>query len=156
MCAVSEAGPGPLTSADLAAYYGAPPDLRERDLGPPPGLTDGRKLATIRDYSEYPEYPGSGGYTGHTMLAMEPDLKSSVAKDPYDRYAMPPSMGGALSQLGSLTGGYPPTSLYSPYSPYSHNPSSHSPTDPYKSHPGQQSPFIGNHGHLLALHNFAD
>ena len=150
VCAVSEAGPGPLTSADLASYYGGPPDLRERDLGPPPGLPDGRKLTSIRDYPEYPDYPGSG-YPGHTMLAMEPDLKSSVAKDPYDRYAMPPSMGGALSQLGSLTGGYPPTSLYSPYSPYSHNPS-HSPTDPYKSHPGQtqipkSSPTLSHDSH---------
>merc|ERR1719297_139104 len=79
---------------------------------------------------------------------MEPDLK---AKDPYDRYTMPPSMGGALSQLGSLTGGYPPTSLYSPYSPYSHNPS-HSPTDPYKSHPNQtqipkSSPTLSHDSH---------
>ena len=80
VCAVSEAGgPGPLTSADLASYYGGPPDLRERDLGPPPP-----KLASIRDYPEYPDYPGSGAYPGHTMLAMEPDLKS---KDPYDRCA---------------------------------------------------------------------
>ena len=68
------------------------------------------------------------------------------------RYAMPPSMGGALSQLGSLTGGYPPTSLYSPYSPYSHNPSSHSPTDPYKSHPNQtqipkSSPTLSHDSH---------
>ena len=84
------------------------------------------------------------------MLAgMEPDLKGK--SDPYDRYAMAPGMGGALSQLGSLTGGYPPTSLYSPYSPYSHNPS-HSPTDPYKSHPGQtqlpkSSPTLSHDSH---------
>jgi len=115
VCAVSEAG----SAADLQ-YYGGHPSDRDGDS---------RKLASIRDTYDYPDY-GSG--YGHTMLAMEPDLKG---KDPYDRYTMPSSMGGALSSLGSLAG-HPPSSLYSsPYSPYAHHPS-HSPTDPYKSHPG--------------------
>ena len=84
------------------------------------------------------------------IASMDPDTLKSKAADPYDRYAMP--MSGALSQLGSLTGGYPPTSLYSPYSPYAHNPS-HSPTDPYKSsHPGQtqlpkSSPTLSHDSH---------
>ncbi|XP_023332405.1 transcription factor Sox-2 isoform X2 [Eurytemora carolleeae] len=76
------------------------------------------------------------------MLSMEPDIKS---KDPYDRYTMPHSMGGALSSLGSLAG-HTPSSLYSsPYSPYSHHPS-HSPPDPYKSHTQlpKSSPTLSN------------
>lgn len=138
MCAVSEGGAGGVAASDLASYYSGS-DSRDVDT---------RKLTSIRDTYDYPDY-GSG--YGHSMLgSMEPDLKGK--SDPYDRYAMPPSMGGALSQLGSLTGGYPPTSLYSPYSPYSHNPSPHSPTDPYKSHPGQtqlpkSSPTLSHDSH---------
>jgi hypothetical protein len=102
---------------DLQGYYSHPSD---RDP------EDGRKLAAIRESYEYPDY--SAGY-GHAILGMDPgDLKG---KEMYDRYSMPPSMGGALSSLGSLAG-HPPSSLYSsPYSPYSH-----SPTDPYKPHHG--------------------
>ena len=113
---MSEAG-GPPESLQYGSHY--------------PGETGdnpGRKLTTIRE-SAYPEYPDYGSGYGHAMLAMEPDLKPG--KDPYDRYTMPTSMGGALSSLGSLAG-HPPGSIYSsPYSPYAHHPS-HSPTDPYK------------------------
>ena len=107
VCAVSEAVG---SAADLQYYGGQPADSRDSQV-------DSRKLTSIRDPYDYPDY-GSG--YGHTMLSMEHDLKS---KDPYDRYTMPSSMGGALSSLGSLAG-YPPSSLYSsPYSPYTHNPS---------------------------------
>lgn len=122
VCGVQEGGPGP----DLQ-YYSHP---AERD--------DSRKLASIRDQYDYPDYSGYG----HPMLSMEPDIKS---KDPYDRYTMPHSMGGALSSLGSLAG-HTPSSLYSsPYSPYSHHPS-HSPPDPYKSHTQlpKSSPTLSN------------
>ena len=135
VCAVSEAVG---SAADLQYYGGQPADSRDSQV-------DSRKLTSIRDPYDYPDY-GSG--YGHTMLSMEHDLKS---KDPYDRYTMPSSMGGALSSLGSLAG-YPPSSLYSsPYSPYTHNPS-HSPTDPYKSHPGQtqipkSSPTLSHDSH---------
>ena len=134
VCAVSEAASG---AADLQYYGGQPGDSRDS--------LDSRKLTGIREPYDYPDY-GSG--YGHTMLSMEHDLKG---KDPYDRYTMPSSMGGALSSLGSLAG-YPPSSLYSsPYSPYTHNPS-HSPTDPYKSHPGQtqipkSSPTLSHDSH---------
>ena len=128
MCGVQEGGQAP---PDLQYYTSHP---AERD--------DPRKLGrdgypSIKD--GYPDYPDYTGY-GHTMLSMEPDLKT---KDPYDRYTMPHSMGGALSSLGSLAG-HPPSSLYSPYSPYSHHPPSHSPPDPYKSHIPKSSPTLSN------------
>ena len=114
MCAVPQAGEG----GDLQSYYTHPSD---RDI-------DGRKLTALRESYDYGDY---GASYGSTMLAMEPDLKS---RDPYDKYSMPPSMGGALSSLGSLAS-HPPSSLYSsPYSVYAHQPS-HSPTE-YKPHPG--------------------
>ena len=117
---VCEGGAPP---AELGYYASHHPADRESE--------DGHKLSAVRDPYEYPDY--GAGY-GHLTIGMDPgDLKAS--KDMYDRYAMPPSMGGALSSLGSLAG-HPPSSLYSsPYSPYAHHPS-HSPTDPYKSHHG--------------------
>ena len=114
---------GGLPPTDLG-YYGTSHHPSDRE-------EDGRKLTALREPYEYPDY--GAGY-GHSMLGSIPeDLKAG--KDMYDRYSMPPSMGGALSSLGSLAG-HPPSSLYSsPYSPYAHHPS-HSPTDPYKPHHG--------------------
>ena len=132
VCGVQEGGQAP---PDLLppTYYSAHP--AERD--------DPRKLAGLRDsYPDYPDY----GY-GHTMLSMEPDLKGVVKGDPYDRsaaaYMSSHGMGGALSSLGSLAG-HPPSSLYSPYSPYHQHPASHSPPDPYKSQVPKSSPTLSN------------
>ena len=109
---VCEGGAPP---AELGYYASHHPADRESE--------DGHKLSAVRDPYEYPDY--GAGY-GHLTIGMDPgDLKAS--KDMYDRYAMPPSMGGALSSLGSLAG-HPPSSLYScfltvwpsPFSPGGH------------------------------------
>jgi len=115
VCAIPQSGLGGIGGAADLQYY-----THERE-------DDGRKLTSLRDPYDYPDY---GATYGSSMLSMEPDLKG---RDPYDKYSMAPSMGGALSSLGSLAS-HPPSSLYSsPYSAYARHPS-HSPTE-YKPHP---------------------